>query len=80
MTTPFHKDSLFLLSLQSFFPFRAGKGQGGLLFENALQRWDGTIFPVEANASFLQLADKEYLVAVARDITQRKAASDSKFF
>jgi len=50
------------------------KDQGRLLFESALQRWDGTIFPVEVNASFLQLADKEYLVAVTRDITQRKAA------
>ena len=50
------------------------KDQGGLIFESALQCWDGTIFPVEVNASFLQLADKEYLVAVARDITQRNAA------
>ncbi|MBC8440635.1 MAG: PAS domain S-box protein [Deltaproteobacteria bacterium] len=47
-----------------------------MYFDQSPQRWDGTIFPVEVNASFLQLADKEYLVAVARDITQKQVAHE----
>ncbi len=51
------------------------KDHGGQHIKEGIhRRKDGTTFPVEVNASYIQLADREYLVSVVRDISERKAA------
>lgn len=40
--------------------------------ESIHKKKDGTIFPVEANANFIQFGGHEYVCAFARDITERK--------
>ena len=44
---------------------------GSLIVESVHRRKDGTTFPVELNKKLIQL-DREYLVTVARNITERK--------
>jgi PAS domain S-box-containing protein len=45
-----------------------------VLLESVHCRKDGTIFPVEVNFKIVQL-DKQYVVALSRDITERKRAA-----
>jgi two-component system, cell cycle sensor histidine kinase and response regulator CckA len=54
---------------------RSGTGNGG---ESRHRRKDGSTFPVEFNAKWVSL-DREYVVAVVRDITQRKEL-EARFF
>lgn len=54
---------------------RAGGSNGG---ESRHRRKDGSTFPVEFNAKWVSL-DREYVVAVVRDITQRKEL-EARFF
>lgn len=44
----------------------------GLIFETSYQRKDGTAFPVEVSARMLGYGAKPIMVAVVRDITERK--------
>jgi PAS domain S-box-containing protein len=44
-------------------------------FEGGNRRKDGSIFPVEANVQYIVL-NRDYLVAVVRDITERKRAAE----
>lgn len=44
---------------------------GGAHFEGVHKRKDGSVFPVDINASLVRL-DRDYGVAIVRDITQRK--------
>jgi PAS domain S-box-containing protein len=48
---------------------------GVFVKEGIHRRKDGSTFPVEINLSFVQL-DERYVIVVARDITERKAAED----
>jgi PAS domain S-box-containing protein len=48
---------------------------GFYILESVHQRKDGTIFPVEVNIRRVQL-ERDYLVAVSRDITARKEVED----
>lgn len=50
--------------------------RGGEWVKREIQhrRKDGTIFPVEISASLLTLAEKKYVLAIDRDITERKNA------
>ncbi|MCI0609659.1 MAG: PAS domain S-box protein [Anaerolineae bacterium] len=50
--------------------------KGGLIFESYYRRKDGTIFPVEVSARMLEYGGKTIMVAVARDITERKLAEE----
>lgn len=50
------------------------KKKGYLLLEGINKRKDGTTFPVEVNVSYIVLESGEYMVAVVRDITERKEA------
>lgn len=52
------------------------KRKGYDIRESIYKRKDGTKFPVEVNVTYITLMDKEYLVAVARDITERKQAEE----
>jgi PAS domain S-box-containing protein len=40
-------------------------------------RKDGTIFPLEINSGLLDLGTKKYILAIDRDITERKKADDA---
>ncbi|MFN8445759.1 MAG: PAS domain S-box protein [Caldilineaceae bacterium] len=49
---------------------------GPRVFESIHQRKDGSLFPVEVNINYVQL-DRAYLIAVVRDITERKRAEQA---
>jgi PAS domain S-box-containing protein len=49
---------------------------GSQILETVHRRKDGTTFPVEVNVRRVQLEDRKYLVAISRDITQRKLRDD----
>lgn len=46
---------------------------GGLIFESSYRRKDETTFPVEVSARMLDYGEKSMMVAVVRDITERKS-------
>ncbi len=48
------------------------KLKGSLLFEGTHKRKDGSTFPVEINAKYLTIENSGYMLALARDITNRK--------
>ena len=54
--------------------WEALKKAGSLTMELRHRRKDGTIFPVEVSANYIEFGDKHYNMAIARDITERKAA------
>jgi len=45
---------------------------GKRMFETQHRRRDGSLFPVEVNATLIQRDNERYIVAVARDLTERK--------
>jgi len=49
------------------------------LLEGTHRRKDETTFPVEVNVNNIQIANREYMVSVARDITDRNAAEEKLF-
>ncbi len=53
------------------------QGKGCMLFQGEQKRKDGTTFPVETNVKYIQLEKKAYMIAVARDITERKRVEES---
>jgi len=50
------------------------KESKSMLFERKSIHKDGTSFPVEVNLSYIQFDSQSYVLAVVRDIRQRKAA------
>ncbi|HEV8578450.1 MAG TPA: PAS domain S-box protein, partial [Thermoanaerobaculia bacterium] len=46
---------------------------GSQVFESQHRRKDGSVFPVEVNVNYIRL-DRDYQLAVVRDITERKRA------
>ena len=48
---------------------------GAITHHGQHRRKDGSLFPVEVHASYIQL-DRDYLVAIVRDITERKQAEE----
>ncbi len=62
---------------QSLFPTIIGEMRkaGSMLWNSIHRRKNGTTFPVEVNLKYVRL-DRAYLVAVARDITERKRAEE----
>jgi len=48
--------------------------KGYMIFESVHKRKDGTAFPVEINIKFIEQEKDSYILAVARDITERKKA------
>ncbi|MBI3721650.1 MAG: response regulator, partial [Fimbriimonas ginsengisoli] len=49
---------------------------GSLMWDGIHRRKDGSTFQVEVNLKYVQL-DRDYIVSVARDITERKAAEQA---
>lgn len=48
--------------------------RGSSMGEGRMRRKDGATFPVETNVKHIRLEGREYMVAVARDISERKRA------
>ena len=48
---------------------------GSYVFESEHRRKDGSVFAVEVNATYVSL-DRDYVLAVVRDITERKKAEE----
>lgn len=46
----------------------------GTMFETVHRRKDGTTFPVEVSARLVKIQDRQYKLAIIRDITERKQA------
>ena len=56
--------------------YRLLQKTGHATFEATHRRKDGTVFPTEVSLSLVAL-DREYLVAIVRDITERRRAEDA---
>jgi PAS domain S-box-containing protein len=52
--------------------------KGFMLLEGYHKRKDGTTFPVEVNIKYVSRENKNYMVAVARDIAERKKAEEER--
>ena len=52
--------------------------RNGLIFETNYRRKNGTSFPVEVSARVLEYEDGETIVALVRDITERKRAEQER--
>lgn len=50
--------------------------KGSLIMEGIHKRKNGTTFPVEVNISYVVLNTREYMVAIVRDISERKMAEE----
>ncbi len=50
--------------------------KGHELIEGEHRRKNGTTFPVEVNANYFKLGEKEYMLAIARDTSERKKLED----
>ncbi|MDA8239637.1 MAG: PAS domain S-box protein [Nitrospiraceae bacterium] len=53
------------------------KNRGYMVLEDRLKRSDGTFFPVEVNVTYITLEKGNYLLAIVRDITERKRAEEA---
>lgn len=52
--------------------------KGSLLQEDRSKRKDGSIFPVEVSVKYLVRGQQEYMVAIIRDVTERKQAEEDR--
>ncbi|MDO8725306.1 MAG: PAS domain S-box protein [Candidatus Methanoperedens sp.] len=50
--------------------------EGNLFLEGKHRRKDGTIFPIEVSVNLLEYENKSRIVAIVRDITERKKAAE----
>jgi len=53
------------------------KDRESMVLQGEHRRKDGSSFPVEINVKYISVGGKDYMVAVARDITERKRAEDA---
>jgi PAS domain S-box-containing protein len=77
--------TLRTLDIETTFPDQAAwdahvrdvRNRGSLLLEGVHKRQDGTLFPVEVNVTYMTLGNRDYMVALSRDITERKLAEQA---
>ncbi|MEE9524898.1 MAG: PAS domain S-box protein [Thermodesulfovibrionales bacterium] len=55
---------------------REVKKKGSLIFVSDHKQKDGTLLPVEINVTHIDMGEKGYMLAVVRDITERKKMED----
>ncbi|OQW90534.1 MAG: hypothetical protein BWK79_19635, partial [Beggiatoa sp. IS2] len=53
------------------------KQRGSITFETRHRRQNGSVFPVEVTANFLEFNGKEYICTIIRDITKRKQVEEA---
>ncbi len=53
------------------------KKLGQMLIQGEHNRKDGSTLPMEINVSYVPFRDREFVVAVARDVTERRAAEEA---
>ena len=81
-------DMLLLMStmdIEAVFPDQASwdahvnevRSKGNMIVEGVHKRHDGTAYPVEVNVTYMTVGEKDYMVAVARDITERKLSEQT---
>jgi PAS domain S-box-containing protein len=83
----YSRDELLSMSIPDIdpdFPFSIWKNswvelkqRGSLRLETRHRRKDGSIFPVEITANYLEFSGREYNWAFAQDITERKRTEDA---
>jgi PAS domain S-box-containing protein len=56
----------------------AVRKKGFLLLEDRMKRKDGSTFPVEVSVKYLIRGQQEYMVAIIRDVTERKQAEEDR--
>ncbi|MEO5336559.1 MAG: PAS domain S-box protein [Magnetospirillum sp. WYHS-4] len=54
------------------------RGGATVTFESQHRRGDGSIFPVEINMTAIRSGDRELILGVARDISERQAAAEAE--
>jgi len=52
--------------------------KGSMLFSSEHRRKDGSLLPVEVNVSFIDLGERGYLLAIVRDISERKKIEEDR--
>lgn len=57
---------------------REVQARGSLIVEGSHRRSNGTLLPVEVSVVYLTLAGRDYMVAVVRDISERKSAEAAR--
>jgi PAS domain S-box-containing protein len=73
------------LDIEALFPDYASweshvsevKSRGHLTVDGMHKRKDGTLYPVEVSIAYLSLSGRDYMVAVARDVTERQKAIEA---
>ncbi len=82
------RDEVLALSIPDIDPLVAETGwekawqlvkeRRSMTFETQHRRKDGTVFPVEASAKYLEFGGKEYTFSFVRDISERKPSQEVK--
>jgi PAS domain S-box-containing protein len=54
------------------------RSKGSMLMEDVLSRKDGSMFPVEVSVRYVVHGQRDFLVAVIRDVTDRKHAEEDR--
>ncbi|MBW8041368.1 MAG: PAS domain S-box protein [Planctomycetes bacterium] len=54
------------------------RSKGSMVVESLSKRKDGSTFPVEANIKYISEGKDDYIIAVSRDITERKKAEEKQ--
>ncbi|MDA8422108.1 MAG: PAS domain S-box protein [Nitrospiraceae bacterium] len=73
------------MDIEATFPDQASwdahvnevKSRGYMIFEGKHKRQGGALFPVEVNVTYMTAGDRDYMVAVARDISERKLSEQA---